>query len=143
MPREISCPATSIAAILLLVSAVVCVAPARASAQTFPDLGQIGPTKAEIVGVGIAAAAVVGIVVYLVIPKHPTIEGCVETVEGTPQLTSADHKTYTLLPGEVALVNGREFKLKGKKHKDKAGNRQFAVKKLVKDKGPCAAQAGS
>jgi hypothetical protein len=143
MPRVLGHAATSNAAILLAVSAVLCLVPVRASAQSFPGSGHIGPTKAEIVGIGIGAAAVVGLVVYLAIPKHPTVEGCVETVEGTPRLTAADHKTYILAPGDVALVNGRQFKLKGKKHKDKAGNRQFAVKKLVKDKGACTAQAGS
>ncbi|HLZ41747.1 MAG TPA: hypothetical protein VKQ11_12340 [Candidatus Sulfotelmatobacter sp.] len=127
--------------ILLLVSAVLCIAPAQVSAQTSPSWGHIGPSNGEIAAIGIGAIAAIGVVVYLVIPKHPTIEGCVESVEGTSRITAADHKTYVLVPGDVTVANGRRLKVKGKKHKDEAGNRQFTVNKLVEDKGPCSAQA--
>jgi hypothetical protein len=43
----------------------------------FPNLGGIGPSKAEVVGAIIGAVVVIGAVAYLVVPKQKTIEGCV------------------------------------------------------------------
>ena len=89
-------------------------------------------------GILVGTAAVIGLVVYLVIPKQKTIEGCVQSGEGGMRLTDdKDKHTYALVTGKVSLQPGRRVSLKGKKNRDKSGARQFGVRKLVKDQGTC------
>jgi cytosine/uracil/thiamine/allantoin permease len=53
----------------------------RAQVQNDPS-GHIGPSTAEIVGILVGTGAAIGVVVYLVIPRQKTIEGCVEASDG-------------------------------------------------------------
>ena len=123
----------------LLLCASLCVVSRPAVAQT--GLGHIGPSGAQVAGAIVGAAAVIGLVVYLVIPKQKTIEGCVAAVNSVSTLSNEkDHRAYVLLTDEVSVQPGHQFKLKGKKAKDKSGNWQFRVKKIVQDEGPCQQQ---
>jgi hypothetical protein len=123
----------------VLLIAALCLTSAAANAQT--GLGGIGPSKGEIVGIAVGAAAGIALVVYLVIPKQKTIEGCVESADGGMRLTDEkDKRTYLLVTDKVSLQPGERVALKGKKSKDKSGTRQFRVRKLLKDQGTCKQQ---
>src|ERR1700687_297073 len=118
----------------------LCLRPRLARAQTsgFPDLGHIGPSNAQVVGVVVGAGIVIGVVVYLAVPKHKTVEGCVQPSDKGLQLMSDQGKqSYALQADNITLQPGRRFKLKGKRGKKQSGTRDFRVTKLVKDEGPC------
>ena len=103
--------------------------------------GRIGPSNGEIAGIAVGAAAGIAVIVYLVIPKQKTIEGCVESADGGMRLTDEkDKRTYLLITDKVSLQPGERVALKGKKSKDKSGTRQFRVRKLLKDQGTCKQQ---
>jgi len=107
----------------------------------FPNLGGIGPSKAEVVGAIIGAAAVIGAVAYLVVPKQKTIEGCVEPddVCGSLRLTNTkESRRYILLRNRADVQAGHSVVLKGRKKKVKSGDREFAVTKLLQDEVGCA-----
>jgi hypothetical protein len=102
------------------------------------QLGQIGPSKGEIVGAIIGAAVVIGVVVYLVIPKQSTIGGCVESGDRGLWLRSEkDHRIYVLDTGRLSVQAGQRVILKGKKGKKSSGTREFEVRKLLQDEGSC------
>ena len=90
------------------------------------------------VGIVVGAVAVGGLVVYFVIPKQKTIEGCVESASGTNE---KDHRPYELISDTVVIRPGQRLKLKGKKRKDKSGAWQLRVKKFVRDDGACGTQS--
>jgi hypothetical protein len=134
--------------IVLLLCAALCVSckPAFAQAGQFPDLGHIGPSKGEIAGILVGAGVVIGVVVYLVIPKHKTINGCVVSSDGGLRLTSdEDKQTYALTTNSEngqfnrSLQPGRRVLLKGKRGKTKSGTRDFHVTELIRDEGTCSA----
>jgi hypothetical protein len=111
---------------------------AQTNIQFPPDCCQIGPTGAQVAGAVIGAAVVIGVIVYLAVPKQTTIEGCVTSSDGTPQIINErDHKSYLLLSDQFAIAPGQRMKLKGKKGKDKSGVRPLRVKKILKDEGTC------
>jgi len=110
----------------------------RAQTSGFSDLGHIGPSNAQIVGIFVGAGIVIGVVVYLAVPKHKTIEGCVQTSDAGLQLMSEQgEQTYVLRANSITLQPGRRFRLKGKQGKKKSGTRDFQVTKLLKDEGLC------
>ena len=124
--------------IQLPVLAAFCLSSSCVLAQ---DLGRfkVGPSKGEVIAAAVGAAAVVGLVVYLVIPKHKTIEGCVVSGDGGLQLTTGKNKRiYALDANTLNLQPGQHVTLKGKLGKKHSGTREFAVNKLVKDEGTCA-----
>ena len=98
----------------LLLCASLCVASSPAPAQQ--GFGHIGPSTGEVVGILVGTAAVVGLVVYLVIPKQKTIHGCVESGDGGMRLTDdKDKHTYALVTDKVSLQPGRRVTLNGPK----------------------------
>lgn len=110
----------------------------RAQTSGFPDLGHIGPSKAQIVGVVVGAGIVIGVVVYLAVPKHKTVEGCVQpSDEGLQLMSDQGKQSYALQTDNITLQPGRRFKLRGKRGKMKSGTLDFRVTKLVKDEGLC------
>ena len=123
--------------VVLVLSAFMLVPRSSAQITGFPNLGNIGPSKAEVIGAAIGAGAVIGLVVYLVVPKQATIEGCMESANGVNRISGNDSHNYEVVAAAQTLPTGHVLKLKGKKHKDKSGNRQFTVKRVVADKGPC------
>jgi hypothetical protein len=79
------------------------------------------------VGILVGAGVAIGVVVYLVIPKHKTIEGCVLTNDGGLRLTSdKDKQAYALGMDNSVLQPGRRFRLKGKQGKKKSEPETFA-----------------
>ena len=127
--------------IAILLISCLCLTSGRALAQQgggFPNLGNIGPSKGEVVGAIVGAAAVIGLIVYLVVPKHMTIEGCVSSEEdGLRLTTSKGDRTYILQTNKIDLQPGRRVALRGKKAKGKSGAHEFGVRKLVNDEGAC------
>jgi hypothetical protein len=108
----------------------------------FPQTGgQIGPSKGEVVGIIVGAAAaitVVGILIYRETHKHPSITGCVANgTDGLNLKNERDKKIYTLSGDSSALRVGDRVALKGKKIKDSGGKLSFQVEKLTKDYGTC------
>jgi hypothetical protein len=86
----------------------------------------------------VGAAAVIGVVVFLAIPKQSTITGCVESGDSGLRLTSdKDSHIYVLAVGSVNVQAGQRVSLKGKKGKKSSGTRAFEVRKLLKDEGSC------
>ena len=115
---------------------------ALGQASSFPTLGHIGPSTAEVVGVAIGVGAAIGVGVYFAVPKQKTIEGCVEAVDGANWMTDGkNNERYELVAVMSTLKTGERLKLKGKKHKNKSGNQQFTVTKVVEDKGACSTQS--
>jgi hypothetical protein len=108
----------------------------------FPQtVGQIGPSKGEVVGIIVGAAAaitVVGILIYHETHKHPSITGCVANGnDGLNLENERDKKIYTLSGDSSALRVGDRVALKGKKIKDSGGKPSFQVEKLAKNYGTC------
>ncbi|HZL26790.1 MAG TPA: hypothetical protein VFC39_09690 [Acidobacteriaceae bacterium] len=108
---------------------------------------QIGPSKGEVIGVGVAAVGVIviGTVVLVhVHNSHHTIKGCVIAGPAGVQIqsgTGSDMKTYTL-SGDTNVKVGDLVKVHGskvKKVKNSTGDQTFMIEKLNKDYGPCTA----
>ena len=127
--------------VFLLCAALFGTATTSTAQVDLSGLGNIGPSKAEIVGIivgAVAVVAVIGVVIYVVIPKQKTIEGCVESGDGGLTLKSEKtKKTYSLAAGNISLQPGRRVTLKGKFEKKTTGLRGFEVRKLVRDEGAC------
>ena len=124
---------------ILFLSVALCLGPDLARAQTSgsPGWGQIGATNAQIAGALVGAGVVIGVIVYLAVPKHQTIEGCVQTGDEGLQLVSDHDKQTYALQSDLTMQPGRRLKLKGKRGKKRSGTRDFHATKLVKDEGVC------
>ena len=107
---------------------------------------QIGPSKGEVVGVavGAAAAIAVGTIVIVEVHKsHHTLKGCVtSTPDGLQLLNEGNRRIYALTgvttnvkAGDIIRVHGSKMK----HGKDVAGDQDFAVEKVVRDYGACMA----
>ena len=122
----------------LLLAGALCATPFVASAQTFPsNWGQIGPSKGEVIGAAIGAGAVIGIVIYLVIPKQKVIEGCVESSDGVNHVRDQKNgQVYEITEDSVAVSPGRILRVKGKTSKSATGKR-IRVLRIVEDDGAC------
>jgi hypothetical protein len=115
--------------------AVIAVVGLMSTTSSAQSGGHIGPSTGAIVGGIVGGAAAVVVVVYLVIPKQKSVEGCVVAHDQGLQLTNeSDHKVYTLTSAGVQLQTGTRVKLKGKSHK-----REFEVRKVVRQEGACSA----
>jgi hypothetical protein len=102
-----------------------------------PPKGGYSSSTGIAIGAGAAAAAAVG---YFALRSRHSVVGCVgESAKGNT--LTAGKMTYALDNGDVNLKVGERVKLRGKKMKSGAGERTFAVKKLVKDYGSCTTMA--
>jgi hypothetical protein len=115
----------------------------QARAQNSPSFGSfdIGPSRAQIVGVAIGIGAVgagIGLGVYYGIHHGRSLTGCATSTSVGLELQTDDHQTYAL-NGEVAAIkSGNRVRVGGKKSKkDSAAARSFLVEKVSKDFGPC------
>ena len=101
--------------------------------------GNIGPSKGEVIGAIVGAAAVIGVggyLIYRAAHKHGAIQGCVSSDQnGLSLKNEKDKKTYLLLGDSATLHAGQRVALRGKKQKAHAA---FQVQKLEKDLGECA-----
>ena len=125
----------SVALVLGLVLAI------PAFPQIGSGLGNIGPSKGEVIAIIAGTAVVIGGVVYLVYHethKHPSITGCVAAGAGGLTLTNPKDKKVYALSGDLSAVKeGEQITVKGKKSKDSSGKAQFQVEKVSKDLGVC------
>jgi hypothetical protein len=110
----------------------------------FPQtgLGNIGPSKGQVIGAIAGAAAAltaVGFLVYHETHKHPSITGCLASVpDGLVLQNERDKKVYALSGDSSALKAGERVTVKGKKIKDASGKPSLQVEALTKNFGTCA-----
>ena len=112
---------------------------ASPSANAQFTLNRIGPSGAQVAGVGIAVGVLIGVGIYL-IARHPRVTGCTAPASGgLSLLTKGRAPRLYLLTGRTAgLTPGERIKVSGKRRKDHAGNDTFEVESLKKVLGPCA-----
>jgi hypothetical protein len=104
--------------------------------------GHIGPSGAEVAGVGIAAGAAIAVVVLIEVHHvHHTMKGCVFAgPNGLELQTQGDGKTYALAGDTAKIRAGDLVRFHGskvKKAKDSTGDQTFSVEKISRDYGPC------
>jgi hypothetical protein len=126
----------SLAAFLIVLSIFVASQPARAQTGDF----RIGPSGAQVAGVGVAVGAAVGVGIYF-IARSPRISGCViSSAAGLEFQADADHQIYTLTADSVILGSfkpGDRIRIIGRKKTTAGGVRSIVAKKLLKDYGSC------
>jgi hypothetical protein len=131
--------------ITLTLTLLTCCAATSGSCNTSGDT--LGPSQGEVVGVGIAAVAVVAaaIIIPVEISKsHHSLKGCILSTPAGLQLRTADNKTYALSGTTAGLAPGSTLRVHGDKQKhDKntTGDQVFVVQKMQKNYGPCQALA--
>ena len=114
------------------------------------SLGPLGPSKGEIVGISVGAAAVSALVVAASVEasrNRHILKGCVATGPDGLQLTrDSDKKVFSLINAPADIQPGEKVKLHGtkqKKQKGSPGNQQFVVERVTKDFGRCEASASA
>jgi len=101
------------------------------------NIGNIGPSGAQVAGAIVGLAGVTGLILYFTLRKA-AIVGCVHSADGTRSLVDErDNRTYSLAVDHLSLTAGERLKLKGKKVKEKDGRFTFRVKKVDQDYGAC------
>src|SRR6266849_1568213 len=112
-----------------------------ASPQIGGNLGNIGPSKGEIIGIIVGVAAVltgVGFLIYHETHKHPSITGCVAPgADGLTLKNEKDKRVYALSGDSAVTRAGERVTLKGKRVKWSSGKTSFQVEKVTKDFGAC------
>ena len=108
----------------------------------------IGPSKGEVIGVAVAAVAVVAVGTVVLVEvhnSHHTIKGCVTTGSAGLQVHDADNThTYNVTGVTTGVKVGDVVRLHGDKEKKKKGDpgQGFVIQKISKDYGPCTVTAG-
>ena len=129
---------TSLFRVALAVALLLAIPVATCAQAPIPsNIGNIGPSGAQVAGAIAGLAGVTGLILYFTLRK-PAIVGCVHSAEGTTSLVDERNKrTYTLAGDHVSLKAGERVKLKGKKLKEKDGRFTFSVKTVDKNYGAC------
>jgi hypothetical protein len=119
--------------LLIFLLTILCLSPTRTARAD-----RIGPGGAEVAGVIVAVGALVGVGVYYAVHHGHSLRGCASGhPDGIQLLNEGDQHVY-LLGGNVDGVKpGDRVRVSGKKKNNGGNNRQFFVKKLSKDYGPC------
>jgi hypothetical protein len=105
-----------------------------------PPKGGYGSGAA--IGIGAGAAAGVG-ALYLVLHHRGAVTGCVRsTDDGMALVDDKRNKSYSIIPGGIALKPGERLQLRGKKSTN-AGVANFQAKKVVRDLGTCNAESAA
>jgi hypothetical protein len=132
---------TRIISVLALSCSLLGFLPAAHSQQGFTF--NIGPSKGEVVGASVGAAAVITaaiVIPVVLIHKHHNLKGCILTADTGLQLRQADAKTFTLTGLTADVKPGNRVSLHGTKQKPTKANPNdltFTVDHLTKDYGPC------
>ena len=129
---------------LLIPLTFLLIAPSANAQNQSPgwDLGNIGPSGAQVYGAIAGAAAGIGAITFFAIHEHHAhiLKGCVESTADGLQMTNEGDKRNYVLSGDTAdLKVGERVRLSGHKKKANGTQRQFVVKKLAKDYGVCHA----
>ena len=95
------------------------------------------------IGVGIAAiGAAIGVGVYFLVRKPPSITGCAAPgSDGLILRNENDANTYTLMGDTASIKAGERIRLTGKKKSDPSGQHKFIVDKVSKNYGACKVTA--
>ena len=139
-------PATALALGLTL---VICCGATSGGCNTSGDNFSIGPSTGEVVGVAIAAVAVVAAVIIIPIEinkSHHTLKGCVLSAPAGLELRTTDNKTYALAGTTADIAPGNTVRLHGnrqKQDKNATGDQVFLIQKMQKNYGPCQALASA
>jgi hypothetical protein len=125
-----------------VVALLVCVSALFSAKSAAAQLGTIGPSNAEVVGVIVAIVAVgvaIGVTAVLVVRHHPTLTGCVAAApDGVTLNNESDQAVFTLTGNTSALRAGERVRVIGhKEKKGPAGERVFSVDEVRKDYGAC------
>jgi hypothetical protein len=115
------------------------------SGQTAPTTchENIGPSTGEVVGVAVAAGAVIAVAILVpveVSKSHHILKGCVYAGPNGVSLQTSDAKNYILEGDPSAIKVGDMVKFHGvkvKKTKDSKGDQVFKIAEMKKDYGPC------
>jgi hypothetical protein len=117
-------------ALLLCVSLLLIPKPARADT--------LKTDATEIIVAIVAVGVAIGVGVYFILRRPPSLHGCVTSAPNSlTLLNEADRQTYDLVGDTSAVKDGQIVKVSGKKKKDSSGKQYFLVEKLSKDYGPC------
>jgi len=122
-----------------LIAIVLCISvlfiPRHAKAQGISG----GQATAIFVGI-IAVGAGLGVGVYLILHRPPSITGCAVTNgNGLTLAAEGDQQTYALSGDLTGIKPGTSVHVSGKKKKDPSGAHLFIVNKVGKTYGPCEA----
>ena len=113
----------------------------RAEAQAPISGGQAAGILAAILAVG----AGVGVGIYYLARRPPTVTGC--TVDGSDGMSlqnESDHQNFMLIGNTTDLKAGERVSITGrKKRKDAKGTRPFVVEKVKKNFGMCSPPGAS
>jgi hypothetical protein len=134
--------------VTLILTLILCCGATSGSCNTSNE--QIGPSKGEAIGVGIAAVAIVAAVIIIPVEishSHHTLKGCVFSTPAGLQLRTADNKTYALSGTTADIAPGNTVRLHGNRKMPAKGaaaaDPQFIIQKMQKNYGPCQALAAT
>jgi hypothetical protein len=117
-------------ALLLCVSLLLIPQPARADTLKTDAI--------EVIIAAVAIGAAIGVGVYFLVRRPPSLHGCVTSAPSSlTLLNESDQQTYDLIGDTSAVKAGEIVKVSGKKKKDSSGKRYFLVEKLSKNYGAC------
>ena len=138
-------PAT---ALILGLTLFVCCGATSGGCNTSNDNFSIGPSTGEVVGIGIAAVAVVAAVIIIPVEiskSHHTLKGCVLSTPNGLELRTTDNKTYALSGTTADITAGNTLRLHGNRQNPPKGaaDPQFIIQKVQKNYGPCQALAST
>lgn len=109
-----------------------------------PQQESIGPSKGEVIGVGVAAVGVITIATVVLVKVHNghhTVKGCVHSGPNGLEVETSDKKIYSLSGDTLKVKEGDLVQMHGdkiKKTKDGNGEETFMVQAMKKDFGPCS-----
>ncbi len=85
----------------------------------------------------IVGTALITVAVVLLVKHKPSITGCAfATAEGLALKSEGEGKIYLLRGDLASLAEGRRVRVNGSKH-DVGSRREFTVKHVTKNFGPC------
>jgi hypothetical protein len=130
----------------LLAASLICVSLTPANAAGPPrhhaaldGLGTDAKTTLVVAAL-IAAAAAIGVGVYLAVRQGHTVKGCVAAGGGGLELQTESGQSFVLLGARAGIKAGDRIKVTGSRKKRVSGvseKQSFVVEKLDKDYGVC------
>jgi hypothetical protein len=137
------------ATLTLALSLLICCGATSGSCNSSNDNFSVGPTKGQVIGATVGAAAVIAaaIIIPVEISKsHHTLKGCILSTPSGLELRTTDNKTYALSGATANLAPGSTVRIHGdrQKHDKNATSDQiFVVQKMQKNYGPCQTLAST
>jgi hypothetical protein len=138
-----------VATLTLALSLLLCCGASSGSCNSSNDNFSVGPTKGQVIGATVGAAAVVAaaIIIPVEISKsHHTLKGCIFSTPAGLELRTADNKTFALSGTTADIAPGSTVRIHGnrqKHEKNAPGDQVFIIQKMQKNYGPCQALAST